>query len=105
MPKTPFVIAISGPSGAGKSTLIKNLVGLFDDAVSLSIDDYPNDHYPPAMGWLDRGANPDEFETPGFFADVRSLKNRETIIHPETQQETEPPAYLIVEEPFGKSRT
>jgi len=52
MPKTPFVIAISGPSGAGKSTLIKNLVGLFDDAVSLSIDDYPNDHYPPAMGWL-----------------------------------------------------
>jgi len=33
------------------------------------------------------------------------LKNRETIIHPETQQETEPPAYLIVEEPFGKSRT
>ena len=105
MPKSPFVIAISGPSGAGKSTLIKNLVNLFEDAVFLSIDDYPDDHYPPAIGWLERGADPDEFETPQFFADVRSLKNGKMIFHPESQQKTEPPAYLIIEEPFGKSRT
>ena len=105
MPKTPYVIAISGPSGAGKSTLAKNLVALFDDAVSLSIDDYPDDHYPPALGWLERGANPDEFETPGFFADVRALKEGKSILHPESQRKTEPPAYLIIEEPFGKSRT
>jgi len=105
MSKTPFVIAISGPSGAGKSTLIKNLVNLFEDAVSLSIDDYPDDHYPPAFDWLERGANPDEFETPGFFADVRALKEGKPIIHPQSQRKTEPPAYLIFEEPFGKSRT
>ena len=105
MPKKPFVIAISGPSGAGKSTSIKNLVRLLEDAVSLSIDDYPDDHYPPAIGWLERGANPDEFETPGFIADVRALKEGKSIIHPESQQKTEPPAYLIIEEPFGKSRT
>jgi len=105
MSKTPFVIAISGPSGAGKSTLIKNLVNLLEDAVSLSIDDYPDDHYPPAIGWLERGANPDEFETPQFFADVHSLKNGKSIFHPETQQKTEQPAYLIIEEPFGKSRS
>lgn len=105
MPNTPFVIAISGPSGAGKSTLIKNLVRLLEDAVSLSIDDYPDDHYPPAIGWLERGANPDEFETQQFFKDVHSLKNGKIIFHPESQQKTEPPAYLIIEEPFGKSRT
>jgi len=105
MATQPYVIAISGPSGAGKSTLVKNLVGLLDDAISLGIDDYPDDHYPPAIGWLERGANPDEFETPGFFADVRTLKEGKSIIHPETQQETEPPTYLVIEEPFGKSRT
>lgn len=105
MSKTPFVVAISGPSGAGKSTLIKTLVNLFENAVFLSIDDYPDDHYPPAIEWLERGANPDEFETPQFFADVRSLKNGKSILHPETKQETDPPAYLIIEEPFGKSRT
>ena len=105
MSTIPFVIAISGPSGAGKSTLVKNLVNLFADAVSLGIDDYPDDHYPPAIGWLERGANPDEFETPGFFADVRLLKEGKSIIHPKSQQKTEPPAYLIIEEPFGKSRT
>jgi len=105
MSKTPFVIAISGPSGAGKSTLIRKLVDLFEDAVSLSIDDYPDDHYPPTIGWLERGANPDEFETPGFFADVRALKEGRSITHPESQQRTESPDYLVIEEPFGKSRT
>jgi len=105
MSNSPYVIAISGPSGAGKSTLIKNLVDLFGNACVLSIDDYSDDSYPPALDWLARGANPDEFETPQFFADVRSLKNGKTILHPETQQETEPPTYLIIEEPFGRSRT
>ena len=101
----PFAIAISGPSGAGKSTVIKILVSLFGDAVSLSIDDYSDDHYPPAVGWIERGANPDEFETPQFFADVRALKEGKSIIHPDIQKKVEPPAYLIIEEPFGKSRT
>ena len=105
MPNPTYVIAISGPSGAGKSTAIHNLVNLFGNAVFLSIDDYPDDHYPPALGWIERGANPDEFDTPGFFTDVRSLKNGNSIIHPQSQQKTEPPAYLIIEEPFGKSRT
>lgn len=105
MQKPCYVIAISGPSGAGKTTLVENLVRLFGDASSLSIDDYPDDQYPPAVGWIERGANPDEFETPQFFADVRSLKEGKPIQRPETQNEIQPPAYLIIEEPFGKSRT
>jgi uridine kinase len=105
MPNPTYVIAISGPSGAGKSTAIHNLVNLLGDAVFLSIDDYPDDHYPPALGWIERGANPDEFETPQFFADVRALKEGKSIIHPDDKVEIYPPAYLIIEEPFGKSRT
>lgn len=104
MPDTTFVIAISGPSGAGKSTLANNLVNLFGDAFAFGIDNYEYD-FPSSAGWLERGANPDEFETPQFFADVSYLKNGKSIVHPETQQEIQPPAYLIIEEPFGKSRT
>jgi len=105
MSNSPFVIAISGPSGAGKSTMIKKLSELLRDVVSLSIDDYPDDHYPLAVGWLERGANPDEFDTPQFFADVLSLKQGNSIIHPATENKTEAPLYVIIEEPFGKSRT
>jgi hypothetical protein len=49
---------------------------------SLSIDDCPDDHYPPAIGWHNRGVDPDEFKTPQLFADVRSLKNGKSIFQP-----------------------
>ena len=105
MPNSTYVIAVSGPSGAGKTTLIRNLTSQFGDAVALGIDDYPDDHYPPAAEWMERGANPDEFETPQFYADVRTLKEGRSITHPDSKEETNPPAYLIIEEPFGKSRS
>jgi len=105
MSNPTYVIAVSGPSGAGKSTLVRNLINLFGSAISLGIDNYPGDDYPPAVEWIKRGANPDEFETPQFFTDVRSLKEGKPIVHPVTKAEVKPPAYLILEEPFGKSRT
>jgi len=105
MSNPTYVIAISGPSGAGKSTLVRNLINLFGGAISLGIDDYPDDDYPSAVEWTERGANPDEFKTPQFFADVRALKEGQPIVHPSTKEEVKPPAYLILEEPFGKSRT
>ena len=105
MPNSTFIIAISGPSGAGKSTLVRNLINRFGNATSLGIDNYPDDDYPPAVEWIERGANPDEFKTPQFFADVRSLKEGNSITHPHTEEEVKPPAYLIIEEPFGKSRS
>lgn len=106
MPTHPYVIAISGFSGAGKSTVIENLLALLGDAVALQIDDYTDDAiYPPAVEWIKNGANPDEFITPQFVDGVRRLKEGKSIAHPETQTTIHPASYILIEEPFGKSRT
>ena len=65
-----FVIAVAGHSGAGKSTLIKNLAALLGNAIALGIDDYESDSYPRSKKWIADGADPNEFQTPQFFADV-----------------------------------
>jgi uridine kinase len=54
--------------------------------------------------WIADGADPNEFQTPQFFADVRALKEGRTIIHPDTKQEVQPTPFLIIEEPFGRGR-
>jgi uridine kinase len=98
------IIAIAGHSGSGKSTLVKNLSERLGDAITLGIDSYDSNFYPRAVEWIERGADPNEFQTPHFFADVRALKEGQTIIHPETKDEIKPTNYLIIEEPFGKGR-
>jgi len=103
--QTPFVIAVAGHSGSGKSTLVSNLALRLNGAITLGIDDYPFDSYPRAMQWIEDGADPNEFQTPLFFADVRALKEGNAIIHPETKQEVKPTEYLIIEEPFGRGRS
>ena len=104
MRNSTFIIAVAGHSGAGKSTLVKNLATRLGDAITLGIDDYPFDSYPRAVAWLEQGADPNEFQTPQFFSDVRALKEGKTIIHPETKQAIAPTQYVIIEEPFGRGR-
>ncbi len=99
----PFVIAIAGHSGSGKSALVRNLAARLG-ASTLGIDDYPFESYPRAVEWIARGADPNEYQTPQFFADVRALKVGRPIIHPETEQELQPTEYIIIEEPFGRGR-
>jgi uridine kinase len=103
--KPVFVIAIAGHSGAGKSTIIENLVSRLGNANSLSLDGYESSStYPAAAQWIEDGADPNEFQTPQFDADVRALKIGKSIIHPETGLEIKPDGFLIIEEPFGRGR-
>ena len=100
-----FVIAIAGHSGAGKSTLIEHLVARLGNVNSLSLDQYQESStYPPAEKRIDDGADPNEFLIPNLDADVRTLKNGQSITHPETGLKIEPAAYLILEEHFGRGR-
>lgn len=100
----PFVLAIAGHSGSGKSTLARNLATRLGGAITLGIDDYASDNYPPSVAWLERGADPNDFQTPQFFADVCALKHGKAILHPATRQKMNPTAFVIIEEPFGKGR-
>jgi uridine kinase len=100
-----FIIAIAGHSGAGKSTLIEHLRSRLGDANALSLDEYESSStYPPASKWIEDGADPDEFQTPQFDADIAALKNGNSIIHPESKKEIKPRRFLIIEEPFGRGR-
>lgn len=99
-----FVVAIAGHSGAGKSTLIEKLSSLTGSANVLRIDDYDSSSYPPAVRWIQDGADPNEFQTPQFFLDTLALKNGKSILHPETNKEVEPARFLFIEEPFGRGR-
>jgi uridine kinase len=102
----PYAIAISGYTGAGKSTVINQLLSLFVDAVALRIDDYGADVIvPPTIEWIKNGANPDEFITPQFTENIRLLKEGKSGIHPADKSEIRPAKYILVEEPFGRSRT
>lgn len=99
-----FVVAFAGHSGAGKSTLIKELSSLTGDVNILRIDDYDTSSYPPALKWIENGADPNEFQTTQFFSDILALKNNKSIFHPDANQKVEPTSFLFIEEPFGRGR-
>jgi uridine kinase len=70
------------------------------------LDDYTEDAiYPPTLDWLKNGSNPDEFITPQFVANLKALRDGRSIIHPESKAKIFPAEYIILEEPFGRSRT
>jgi uridine kinase len=100
-----FVIVISGTSGAGKTSLVRRTAEVLDDAVCLHFDDYRGvSTYPDGQAWLDGGADPNEWRTPTFAADLQALRRGQTIILPEDQGHVEPRSFIVVEDPFGRAR-
>lgn len=105
-----FVIAVAGLSGAGKSTLVKELVQELEDAVGLYFDDYnphlfPNSHYPEDQAqWLAEGAQPDCWSTPQMTTDLQALLRGETVKHHNGKHILEPARFIVLEEPFGRTR-
>ncbi len=100
-----FVIAVCGPSGAGKTTVIEILSALLGDAVPLRFDDYEESTvFPELKHWLEEGADPNQFQSPQFLADLRSLRAGEAIQHPVTQQMVASARFILLEEPFGRER-
>lgn len=88
-----LVVAVSGMSGAGKSSVVRRTVQLLGNATALHFDDYAADSEYPAdlHDWFARGADVDEWKTPRLVADLRALRSG-------------PYAYVLVEEPFGRTR-
>jgi GrpB-like predicted nucleotidyltransferase (UPF0157 family)/thymidylate kinase len=103
----PLVVAIAGVSGAGKSTLARKTAELVG-GVFLRCDDY----YAPLPGgldglgrWLDDGADPNRWQTPGLADDVRALASGQTIVDRKTGQTLASAQVIIVEEFLGRTRS
>ena len=100
MSQAAFVVAVSGTSGAGKSTVVDGIASAVAlsgrHAVALHFDDYADMSQLPEdlVGWLERGAKPDEWRTDRLANDLMTRVNS-----------AEPDTVIIVEEPFGRART
>jgi uridine kinase len=81
-----FSIAVSGSSGSGKSSLVKELSNILPDSVTLFFDEYRPDY--------DK-----------LTADLATLKKGHSITHPLTATVVEPARFIILEEPYGRTRS
>jgi uridine kinase len=102
-----FVVTVSGTSGGGKTSVVNRVVALLNDAVVLHFDDYVaiNNNAADIRVWLEGGANPDEFKTPRLPVDLRKLMAGEAISLPGDRGVLGPAEFIIIEEPFGRSRS
>lgn len=102
----PFVVAVSGTSGGGKTTLVLKVAALLGSAARLHFDDYVSVNNDPAAirAWLEAGANPDEFKTPQLPPDLRRLISGKSVGLPNDRGVVESAEFILIEEPFGRSR-
>ena len=100
------VIVVSGTSSAGKTSLVRKTAELLGDAACLHFDDYQSvSVYPADLGaWVASGADPNEWRTPRLAADLRALRQGQAVSLPDGKGIVEPQRYLVVEDPFGRSR-
>jgi len=102
-----YVVSVSGTSGAGKSSVIDKAAALLGRATTLHFDDYVTlgNDIAEIKAWLDAGADVDAITTPGLVDDLRHLRAGEPIRLPNTGRRLEPADFIILEEPFGRSRS
>lgn len=101
-----FVIAVSGTSGAGKSSVIANTAMRLTSVARIHFDDYVmlGNDIEQIRAWIDAGASPDEIKTPVLAIDLRALLSGKPIRPPNVGHMVHPADYIILEEPFGRSR-
>lgn len=76
------------------------------NAATFHFDDYGEAMQQPDDGlrWIADGADLTQFVLPQFGEDVARLRRGEAVTTP-TGRHVEPAPYLVVEEPFGRSRS
>ncbi|HYH19571.1 MAG TPA: hypothetical protein VD995_13225 [Azospirillum sp.] len=121
-PGAALVVAVSGPSGAGKSSLIEALAARLGDAARLHFDHYVTlgNDVGEITAWLEAGGDPDRVATPRLASDLRRLIDGGWIERPHDgshdgfhdgshdgphgRTRIGPAGFVILEEPFGRSR-
>ncbi len=105
-PHSVHVTVVSGISGCGKTTLVEHIAQRFDGSVKLHFDDYADLANDPAAihGWLERGADPREIETPALVEALTRLRAGASIELPQGGPSTKPCRLVLIEDPFGRSR-
>lgn len=99
------VIAVAAPIGGGKSSLARAIAGRLKDATTLHFDHYETITQRSAedlRGWVERGADLDEFSVPGLAEDLRRLKMGEKVSDPLSKREVPSGKYILFEMPMGR---
>jgi len=102
----PTIVGIAGVAGAGKSSVVRELVRAMPDSDAIHIDDYQRITREPLgrlRGWVDAGADFDEFEIPVLGDHLDRLKRGEPITDPIRLRTVEPREFVFFETHFGRA--
>ncbi len=103
----PVVVCIAGALAGGKTTLIRRLAEKLGGAAILLFDDYDAYAEWPAdiAEWLAEGADPGRVRVPRLRQDLESLLSGRPARHPIDEHEIAPSPIVLLEDPFGRTRT
>jgi uridine kinase len=88
----PYIISISAVSGGGKTTIAKQLTKILSKSKVLSFDDYDFNGPEDIIGWVDRGADYEEWDLTSLTRDIEMLREDSF-------------KYIILDYPFSRKHT